>query len=93
MLNYIKSEFYRIFHSKEVYLLTGIFAVLLAAYNVILYFSQRYLTGFSYGNTRHAYGMLDTSMGIFFYIVIVICSSLDGNSLKNLKNSVGYGVE
>lgn len=93
MLNYIKSEFYRIFHSKEVYRLTGIFAILLAAYNVILYFAQRYLEGFTYGNTRHTYIMIDASMGVFFYIIIIICSSLDGSSIKNLKNSVGYGVD
>lgn len=93
MLNYIKSEFYRIFHSKEVYLLTGIFAALLAAYNIILYFVQRSLPGFLYGNTHHAYIMIDASMGMFFYVIIIICSSLDGSSLKNLKNSVGYGVD
>ena len=73
MLNYIKSEFYRIFHSKELYLLTGIFAALLAAYNIILYFAQRSLPGFLYGNTHHAYIMIDASMGMFFYVIIINC--------------------
>lgn len=91
MLNYIKSEFYRIFHSKEVYILTAIFTGLLTAYNVVLYLCQN-LPYFQYSNTGHSYGMIDTSMGTFIYIVIIICSMLDGSSMKNMKNSVAFGV-
>ncbi|WP_075720666.1 hypothetical protein [Roseburia sp. 499] len=91
MLNYIKSEFYRILHSKEVYVLTAIFTGLITAYNVILYLCQN-LPHFQYANTRHSYGMIDMSMGTFIYIIIVICSMLDGSSMKNMKNSVAFGV-
>ena len=91
MLNYIKSEFYRIFHSKEVYVLTIIFTGLLTAYNVILHLCQK-LPYFQYANTRHSYGMIDMSMGVFIYLIIVICSMLDGSSIKNMKNSAAFGV-
>ncbi len=91
MLNYIKSEFYRIFHSKEVYLLTVIFTVLITAYNVILYLC-RLLPDFQYNNTWHSYGMIDTSMGICIYLIIVICNLLDGSSIQNMKNTVLLGV-
>lgn len=91
MLNYIKGECYRIFHSKEVYILTAIFTALLAAYNVILYMCRN-LPGFDYCNTRHAYGMIDMSMSVFIYIIVVICSLLDGSSIKNMKNAVAFGI-
>lgn len=91
MLNYMKSEFYRVFHSKEVYLLTVVFTGLLTAYNVILYLC-RTLPGFQYNNTWHSYGMIDTNMAVLIYLIIVICSMLDGNSLHNIKNTALFGV-
>lgn len=91
MLNFIKSEFYRIFHTKEIYILNAIFAGLITAFNVILYVSRN-LPNFQYSNTHFSYGMIDTSMGMFIYFIIVICSTLDGSSMKNIKNSVTFGV-
>lgn len=52
MLNYMKSEYYRIFHSKEVYLLTVIFTALLTTYNLIVYFC-RVPPHFQYANTNN----------------------------------------
>lgn len=91
MLNYMKSEFYRIFHSKEVYLLTAIFTGLITAYNVILYLCQA-LPDFQYNNTWHSYGMIDTNMAVCIYLIIVICSMLDGSSIHNMKNTALFGV-
>lgn len=93
MLNYIKSECYRIFHSKEIYLLTGIFTVLIMAFNVIHYVCAGNLPGFQYANTAFTYGMIDTSMNTFIYIIIVICSMLDGSSLHNMKNAAAFGTD
>lgn len=92
MLNYIKSECYHIFHSKEVYLLTAVFTILLAVFNLIHYICLA-LPSFTYGNTAFTYSMIDTSMGTLIYIVIVICSILEGNSMKTMKNSVAFGVD
>ena len=92
MLNYMKSEFYRIFHSKEIYVLTGIFTILLATYNLGIYFCQA-LPNFQYANTWHTYGMVDTSMGVLIFIVIIICSTIDNTNLRNMKNTVAYGID
>lgn len=93
MLNYIKSECYRIFHSKEVYILTAIFTALITIFNLIHYFCIQYLPGFQYGNTAFTYGAIDTAMSTFIYIIIVICSMLDGSSMRNMKNSAAFGVD
>ena len=37
MLNYIKSECYRVIHSRSTYVMTGIMAVLPVLFHIILY--------------------------------------------------------
>ena len=89
----MKSECYRIFHSKEVYLLTVIFTVLITVFNLIHYFCAQSLPGFQYANTAFTYGAIDTAMTTFIYIIIVICSMLDGSSIRNMKNSAAFGTD
>ncbi|MEG0961260.1 MAG: hypothetical protein RR139_05100 [Lachnospiraceae bacterium] len=91
MLNYIKSECYRIFHGKEFYCLFAILTALITAMNVITYWFGK-LPGFTYANTRFVYSTIDTSMHTFIYIIIVICSVMDGSSMHNLKNSAASGI-
>ena len=60
MANYIKSEFYRIFHDKAIYLITLITTALAVLYNVVHYLALTWLTSFPYGNVRFVLSMLIT---------------------------------
>lgn len=89
MLNYIKSECYRITHTKQLYLFTGILAALAALFNgTLVYFSNRYTnTAFSYSNLV-SQPMLFSAVGVLLFYILYEDSAKNGN----LKNTVASGI-
>lgn len=89
MMNYIKSEVYRITHTKELYLVTGIMAALVLLFNGAIHFwGGRYaVTSFSYSN-------LVSNPMVFVAAGTVIAYILYEDSHKNgnLKNTVAGGI-
>lgn len=93
MMNYIKSEFYRVFHGREIYCFTGILAFLALSFNVVLFWF-RMMEDFPYGITSFSYsnlvacpllfGMMGAAVGMLLY---------EGNRRNgNLKNTVAFGI-
>lgn len=80
MLNYIKSECYRITHTKQLYLFTGILAALAALFNgTLVYFSNRYTnTAFSYSNLV-SQPMLFSAVGVLLFYILYEDSAKNGN--------------
>ncbi len=66
MVNYMKSEFYRIFHDRTIYLLTAVITGLAVFVNVVLYLFEVNTTNFPYGNVRFSFINLITGMPIFY---------------------------
>ena len=60
MMNYIKSEFYRIFHGREIYRFIITLALLAFSFNAVLAWFRR-MDDFPYGITSHSYSNLVAS--------------------------------
>ena len=94
MLNYLKSEFYRIVRLKSVYfsfVFLGSMSVLLNG--ALFYFRNE--EGFRYSTTKFSFSTVYTNMPILIYIVCMICSVVIDDEYKNrtMKNSVAAGVK
>lgn len=89
MMNYVKSEFYRISHTKETYLATGLLAVLALLLN-----TATCLWGGRYATTSFSYSCLVAEPMIFAVMGAVISYFLyEGNRRNgNLKNTVAGGI-
>lgn len=89
MMNYIKSEFYRISHSKSTYLATMVLAGLALLLHIALYsFGGRYATvSFSYSSfvsNPMVFGIMGSIVALFLY---------EGNRKNgNLKNTISSGI-
>lgn len=94
MLNYIKSEFYRIFHGKEIYALTAVFSGLAVLVNVILYLFGRYTKDFQYGNIWYSLNNLSANMSILLLSGMLVTAFLFSDEYKNgtVKNVVSFGI-
>ena len=63
MMNYTKSEFYRIFITKEIYTAAGLLAGIALLLNATLYFF-----GNSYANTSFSYSNLVANPMVFAFM-------------------------
>lgn len=93
MMNYIKSEFYRIFHGREIYRFIIILALLAFSFNAVLAWFRR-MDDFPYGITSYSYSNLVASPLIFGLMGTVVGMILyEGNRRNgNLKNTVAFGI-
>lgn len=94
MVNYMKSEFYRILHDKTIYLLTLILAALTLLVNIVLYLFKTFTTAFPYGNVWFAFSNLITGMHIFYIGAMLVVMFLSTDEYKSgvLKNAVAGGL-
>lgn len=94
MLNYIKSEFYRVLHSVNVYVTTAVLAALPILYNIILYAFSVGTENFPYGTTSFSFSTIVSEPMMFCYIAFIICSILYESDKRNgnLKNVIAYGI-
>ena len=92
MMNYIKSELYRIVHSKGIYILSGICALLLLSMNVVLHlFGQG--GHFAYNNTEFVFSMVWSALNAVFFLTLVMGSIIFADEYKNktISNSIAFG--
>lgn len=94
MLNYIKSEFYRVFHGKNIYLMTLVLAALPIFYNFILYAFTKQSKNFPYGTTSFSFSTIVANPMLFCYIAFIIYALLYEADKRNgnLKNVIAYGI-
>ncbi len=94
MLNYIKSEFYRVFHSANVYVTAAVLTALPILYNIILYAFSSGSENFPYGTTSFSFSTIVSVPMMFCYIGFFICSILYEADKRNgnLKNVIAYGI-
>lgn len=89
MMNYTKSEFYRIFITKEIYAAAGLLAGIALLLNAALYFF-----GNSYANTSFSYSNLVANPMVFAFMGMIIPFLFyeGGKRNGNLKNTVAGGI-
>lgn len=94
MLNYIKSEFYRVFQGRAFYLLTGALSGLTVLMNVILYLFNRFVFEFPYGSIKYSLNILSGSMTVLLLGGMLVTSFMFSEEHKNgtLKNAVSSGI-
>lgn len=93
MINYVKSEFYRVSHNLGIYCLTGILAILSFLLNVVLGWFGR-TDNFPYDTTSFSYSNLVANPMIFCVMGAIIGIFLyEGNRKNgNLKNTIAFGI-
>lgn len=95
MLNYIKSEFYRVSYSRGIYYLTAILTILAFLLNAVLgWFGRMDGSSFPYNTTSFSYSNLIANPMLFCVMGAVIGIFLyEGNRKNgNLKNTIAFGI-
>lgn len=94
MLNYIKSEFYRVLHTKDIYLFTGVISILFVLMNIILFVSNTNLDNFPYGTVSFSLNAIIGGMTWLFVAGALVVATLYSGEKKygTLKNTIAYGI-
>jgi len=94
MLNYMKSEFYRITHSAAIYVAAFVFAGLPLGLNLILYALKVGIPDYRYATTSFSFSNLVANPMLFCYAALIIVFILyEGNKKNgNLKNVIAFGI-
>ncbi len=94
MINYIKSEFYRLLHSKGSYLFIIICSALLLSANIVLALVGRTELNFPYASTAFSLSLFYTSTPFVFILCVSVASTVFGNEHTHhtMKNSVSFGI-
>ena len=95
MLNYMRSEFYRIFHSRTFYMTIAVFMGLPIAVNGLLLVFVHNDAGFPYAITSFSYSNFVANPMWMAYSALLVSFILYDGTRKNgtLKNVVALGVE
>lgn len=94
MINYMKSEWYRVTHGKGLYVTTAIMAGMVFLMNLILSISAKAIPDFRYGIFRFS---LNTFTSVPFAMlvlgaVVAGCLFIDDRKNGVLKNVISYGI-
>lgn len=94
MLNYVKSEFYRISHTSMIPGITGLLAGLAFMLNMILFLFDKNTDGFRYGTVSFSLSNLTAGMVSIFFVGMVMVSLMFTEEKKNgiLKNAIAFGI-
>lgn len=94
MISYIRSEIYRLLHSKGSYLFIMVCAALLISANVVLAVVGQMEVNFPYNNTGFSLSLFYSDLPIVFILCVSVASIVFGNEHTNhtMKNSVSYGI-
>lgn len=94
MLNYMRSEWYRIFHTKALWVFTGVLAGLLLAMNAVLYLMGRGDPRFPYSTIRFSLSPLLSNMLMMGCSGLALASILFSDKSQGgiMKNAVAYGI-
>ncbi|WP_040285929.1 hypothetical protein [Sporosarcina koreensis] len=92
MMNYVKSEGYRMIRKKSLYITSFVCLALIAAAAVVLaYFKQTDPT-FPYGTASFYYSNVLGSTVLVLIVIFLFNASLTGRDTDVLKNAVSFGI-
>lgn len=95
MLNYMKSEAYRVSHSKGIYCVTAVLAALTCLFHIVLWWLRKKDgPAFRYATTSYSYSNLVANPMAYCVIAVIIGMVLyEGNRRNgNLKNTIAFGI-
>lgn len=94
MLNYMKSEFYRITHTKTVYMMLAVLSGLVLLMNLVLAAFVRMSPGFRYGTFRFSLNTFTAAPMTLLIMGALVPAflSIDERRCGALKNAIAYGI-
>lgn len=94
MLNYLKSELYRVFHSSGLYLFIGVCSLLVFAFNLVLWAFDFTTTNFPWATIKFSFSTLATSMNVVMFLTAALASIIvvDEFKFRTLSNSIAFGI-
>lgn len=92
MLNYLKSENYRLLHKKSLYIMSFIFFLLLAAAAFVLYFMPKLDSTFPYGTSKFYYANVVSSGTMIIIVGLLFNLILAGKDTALVKQSISFGI-
>lgn len=94
MTNYMKSEFYRIFHTRALYIMTGVCLMAVLLFLGVLWAMSVFTADFPWATTKFAFSSLETGMNIPLFLSAVMGSLVLSDEIKHktLNNSVAFGI-
>lgn len=94
MLNYIKSECYRVVNSTWIYITAGVLSGLVLLANLILYLFLHNTTDFHYGTISYSFSNIVAQPMIYCYMAFIIAAILYEGEKRygSKKNSIAYGI-
>ncbi len=94
MINYLKSETYRVLHRKSTYIFIGICSLLLMSSNIVLAAVKQSDGTFPYATTKFAFSLAYTGISMVYILCIVVSNMIYSNEYRNntMKNCVAYGI-
>lgn len=92
MINYLKSENYRLLRKKSLYITSGVSFLLIIAAALILYFSGVYDASFPYANSAFFYANVIGNNLLILLVAFLFNLALTGKDMALIKQSVSFGV-
>ena len=94
MINYIRSELYRLLRNRGAYLFILVCSALLTSAHVVLAAVAHNEEHFPYASTDFAFGLFTGFFPAIFLLCITVASIVFGNEYTShtLKNSISYGI-
>lgn len=92
MINYLKSENYRLLNKKSLYITSVICLLLITAAAIVLYYSQQYDVNFPYGTSEFFYATAISSGSMIIIVGLLYNLALTGKDTALIKQSVSFGI-
>lgn len=94
MWNFVRSEWYRIFRSKEIYVVTGTIAGLFLLIDIVIFSFSLSDESFAYGTVKYAMSLILGNPALLSGGGAILATYLceEENKQKTLKNTVAYGI-
>ncbi|WP_164216050.1 ABC transporter permease [Virgibacillus sp. YIM 98842] len=92
MINYMKSESYRLLRKKSLHTTSVICLLLIAAAAAILYYSQQQDPDFPYATSMFFYSNVISGALLIMIVGLLFNSALTGKDTSLIKQSVSFGI-
>ena len=92
MINYLKSENYRLLNKKSLYITSVICLLLITAAAIVLYYSQQSDENFPYATSEFFYANAISSGSMIIIVGLLYNLALTGKDTALVKQSVSFGI-
>jgi len=92
MINYFRSDYYRLLRKKSLHLTSLISLLLIVSAAVVLYFSNKFDPTFPYATSTFFYSNVIGGIFIILVVSFLFNLSLTGKDLELMKHAVSFGI-